>query len=103
MPTGPDRSKSGITELLREPNSLSSSVFYVGFVRFFADFVPKRRPSIGAFLFLTCIQAQSLPKKMIAVSIIGGSWEPAIFGMTGLAYSDSLLHRTVLDGFYNFV
>ena len=34
---------------------------------------------MDAFLFLTCIQAQSLPKKMIAVSMIGGSLEARDF------------------------
>lgn len=72
-PVGAGSSKSGTTELLRELNSLSSSAFYVGFMRFFEDFVPKKAAIDGYFLFLTCISAQSLPKKRIAVLMIGGS------------------------------
>jgi hypothetical protein len=34
---------------------------------------------------------------------LGVRFDPAIFGMTGLAYSDSLLHRAVLGGFLDFV
>ena len=50
-PVGAGLSKSGGTEVLRELNSLRTSAFYVGFVRFSEDFVCKRRPLAGVFVF----------------------------------------------------
>jgi hypothetical protein len=50
-PVGDTIGKFGGTELQRELNSLRSSAFYSSFVRFSADFVPKRRSLMGVFCF----------------------------------------------------
>jgi hypothetical protein len=70
FPVGAANGKFGGTELLREPNSLRSSAFKPALRDFFSDFVPQRASIDGRFLFLACIQAKSLPKKMIAVSTV---------------------------------
>jgi hypothetical protein len=72
---GAARSNFGGTKLLRELNSLRSSAFYVGFVRFPEDFVRNKLLAMGAFGL-----GLDVFTKWIAYLLISVIWRTTLVG-----------------------